>query len=122
MTRPQPAYAERRGEPRLPVRAAGRVMFGDKLAMWADCVIRDLSGSGAKIELSQLVKLPPRFLLIHLQEGVALEVVLKWRRGDLAGMAFERRHQLSETTEPRLEPARTAWLGLMPGFAQTPKP
>jgi len=95
-------------------------MFGDKLGLWADCVIRDMSASGAKIELSQLVKLPPRFLLMHLSDGVAFEVVLKWRRGDLAGMAFEKRHPLTEAVEPRLEPVRTAWKALMPGF--TPKP
>ncbi|HET6970866.1 MAG TPA: PilZ domain-containing protein [Phenylobacterium sp.] len=111
-----PAYVERRAEPRTPVRAAGRVMFGDKLGLWADCVIRDMSTSGAKIELSELVKLPPRFLLIHLQEGIAFEVVLKWRRGDLAGMAFEKRHPLTESVEPRLEPVRAAWVALMPGF------
>jgi hypothetical protein len=114
-----PAYVERRGEERIPVRAPGRVMFGEKLAMWGDCVIRDLSTSGAKIELSQLVKLPPRFILIHLHDGVAFDVVLKWRRGDLAGMAFEKRHLLTEPVEARLEPARIAWQGLMPGF--TPK-
>ncbi len=116
MTRPMPAFVERRSEPRTPVRAPGRVMFGDKLGLWADCIIRDLSPSGAKIELSQLVKLPPRFLLIHLQEGIAFEVVLKWRRGDLAGMAFEKRHSLTEAVEPRLEPVRAAWTALMPGF------
>jgi hypothetical protein len=97
-------------------------MFGDKLGLWADCTIRDLSASGAKIDLSQLVKLPPRFLLIHLAEGVAFEVVLKWRRGDLAGMAFEKRHNLAEPTEPRLEPARAAWVALMPGFKPAAKP
>ncbi|MFZ5720263.1 MAG: PilZ domain-containing protein [Pseudomonadota bacterium] len=115
MTNAAPHWHERRSEPRTPTNARGRIMHGDKLAIWADCMIKDLSPSGAKIELSQLYNLPPRFILLHFQAGVAFEVVLKWRRGDLAGMAFERRHPLDAEVEPRLEPVREAWLALRPG-------
>lgn len=87
-------------------------MHGDKLAIWADCVIKDLSDSGAKIELSHLHKIPPRFILIHFQAGMAYEVVLKWRRGDLAGMAFEVKHELEHPVPPRLEPVQAAWRAL----------
>lgn len=87
-------------------------MHGDKLGIWADCIIKDLSESGAKIELSHLHKIPPRFALIHFQAGMAYEVVLKWRRGDLAGMAFEAKHRLEEPVQPRLEAVRAAWLAL----------
>lgn len=87
-------------------------MHGDKLGIWADCTIKDLSDSGAKIELSHLHKVPPRFILINFQGGVAFEVVLKWRRGDLAGMSFEHRHPLDQAVPARLEPVRAAWLAL----------
>jgi len=87
-------------------------MHGDKLGIWADCVIKDLSESGAKIELSHLHKIPPRFILIHFQGGMAFEVVLKWRRGDLAGMAFEERHELEKPVAARLEPVQIAWRAL----------
>jgi hypothetical protein len=117
MSEPASANFERRSEPRVTVNAPGRTLHGPNLAMWADCVIRDLSQNGAKIELSHLYRLPPRFVLLHFQAGIAFEVVLKWRRGDLAGMAHERRHDLSELTEPHLQPAREAWLALQPGFA-----
>lgn len=120
MAEPVPAYSERRAEPRVPVNAPGRVIYGPKLAMWADCIIRDLSTSGAKIEVSHFYRIPPRFVLLHLQAGVAFEVVLKWRRGDLAGMAHERTHSLAEGSEPRLAAVRDAWLALQPGFM--PKP
>lgn len=109
-----PNYLERRSETRVPTSTPGRVMHGDKLALWADCVIKDLSPSGAKIELSHFYRLPPRFVLIQFQEGVAFEVVLKWRRGDLAGMAFERRHPINEITDPRLLPVAEAWRALQP--------
>ncbi len=114
----QARLTERRAEPRASVRAPARVMHGASLAHWADCVIKDLSNSGAKIELSHFYTLPPRFILLHFQAGTAFEVVLKWRRGDLAGMSFEHRHDLSAAQEPRLEPVRAAWLALQPGFNQ----
>jgi hypothetical protein len=106
------AFLDRRAEPRVSINARGRIMHGDKLGIWADCVIKDLSDSGAKIELSHLHKIPPRFILIHFQAGMAYEVVLKWRRGDLAGMAFEERHELEKPVPTRLEPVRVAWLAL----------
>lgn len=87
-------------------------MHGDKLGIWADCTIKDISESGAKIELSHLHKVPPRFILIHYQASVAFEVVLKWRRGDLAGMSFEHRHPLEQAVPARLEAVREAWLAL----------
>lgn len=116
MSELQPTYVERRNEGRGAVRAPARILHGAGLAHWADCVIRDLSANGAKIELSHFYKLPPRFVLLHFQAGTAFEVVLKWRRGDLAGMSFEHRHQLETLNEPRLEPVRQAWLALQTGF------
>ena len=54
-----------------------------------DLVLRDLSTGGAKIHVSALYKLPPRFVLLQHQAGVAFEVILKWRRGDLAGVKVD---------------------------------
>lgn len=115
MTNAAPNWHERRSEPRTPVTARGRIMHGDKFANWADCMIKDISQNGAKIELSHVYTLPPRFVLLYHQAGMAFEVVLKWRRGDLAGMAFERHHPLENGVEPRLAPVREAWLALRPG-------
>ncbi len=109
------AFLDRRAEPRVSINARGRIMHGDKLAIWADCMIKDLSDSGAKIELSHLHKVPPRFILIHFQAGMAFEVVLKWRRGDLAGMAFEHRHLLESSGDPRLAAVKEAWKALRGG-------
>ena len=43
-----------------------------------------------------------RFVLLHLKAGVAYEAVLKWRRGDMAGMAFEATHELATCEIARL--------------------
>jgi hypothetical protein len=116
MTRPATDWTERRAEPRQSVSIRARVLQGQGLTMWADCVIKDLSASGAKIELSHFYKLPPRFVLLHLEAGVAYEVVLKWRRADLAGMAFEHRHSLEAEVPPHLEGAKAQWLALKPSL------
>ncbi|MDZ4375377.1 MAG: PilZ domain-containing protein [Phenylobacterium sp.] len=118
ISKPAPNYMERRTEPRLSVSAPGRVMHGERMGLWADCIIKDMSPSGAKVELSHFYRLPPRFMLLHFQENVAFEVVLKWRRGDLAGMAFERRHEMATTDDPRLAPVVEAWRALQPGLAK----
>ena len=105
---------ERRVEPREAVRQPVRAYYGENLGLWADCELRDLSASGAKVHLSSIYKLPPRFILLLHQIGIAYEVVLKWRRGDLAGLSFEARHDLEATQEPRLATIREAWIGLRP--------
>ena len=116
MPKSAPAYLERRADPRESTRQPVRAYYGDKLGMWADCELRDLSAGGAKIHVSALYKLPPRFILLQHQAGVAYEVVLKWRRGDLAGVAFEVRHDLATTDNPRMDAMRDAWRALQPGF------
>ncbi|WP_293908095.1 PilZ domain-containing protein [Phenylobacterium sp.] len=121
MSRFHQAHLERRGEPRVALDARARVFQGQGLALWADCVIKDLSASGAKIELSHVHKLSPRFVLLHLEAGNAFEVILKWRRGDLAGMSLERTHALvAPTVEPHLVTVREAWMALQPNRPPAP--
>ncbi len=54
----------------------------------ANCVIRDLSSTGAKLGVSRRIKLPPQFKLALLKTKTVRNVVLKWRRGDFAGVEF----------------------------------
>jgi len=56
----------------------------------SDCVIRDLSASGAKIEVRASVQLPEEFNLLLLEANTSRHVLLKWREGDFAGVAFRR--------------------------------
>jgi PilZ domain len=107
-----PDSMDRRADTREALRQPVRAYFGENLGLWADCELRDLSVTGAKIHLSALYKLPPRFILLLHQTGIAFEVVLKWRRGDLAGLSFEVRHELETSQEKRLAPIREAWIGL----------
>ena len=53
-----------------------------------NCVIRDLSESGAKLGVSQRVKLPREFTLWLVQRKMKLRVRLRWRHGDYVGVSF----------------------------------
>ena len=84
-----PEFLERRSEERVPVTAPGRVWFGSNYSLWADCTVRNLSQRGIRIEIGAVYKLPRRLLLAHrLSDRIQCGIV-KWQRGDAAGIAFE---------------------------------
>jgi hypothetical protein len=53
-----------------------------------NCVVRDLSESGARLGVSAHTKLPPEFDLWFVQRRMKLRVRIKWRNGDYVGVAF----------------------------------
>lgn len=80
---------ERRSEERPPVRSPGRIWFGKDYGLWADCVVRDLTTRGARLEISALYELPRRLIIAYrLSQEVRFGVV-RWQRGALAGVSFE---------------------------------
>jgi hypothetical protein len=117
MTRAAREWAERRAEPRAQTDLPGRAYYGDKLGLWADCRLKDVSENGAKLQVPAIYVLPPRFVLLNLGAGVAFDVLLRWRRSELAGVSFEHRYALAECAEPRLAALKEAWLGLRSGFS-----
>ena len=96
----------------MAVRTPARVFYGPRLDMWADCTVRDRSLSGAKVEIGELFKLPARLVMVDLPTGIAYDAIVKWRRGDLAGLLFEAQHELQREVEPRLAHIRTTWAAL----------
>ncbi|WP_162561386.1 PilZ domain-containing protein [Methylobacterium terrae] len=54
------------------------------------CVVRDLSDGGAKIGLSRRYALSNRFWIVIRHAEIARRASLVWRRGDFAGIAFDR--------------------------------
>ena len=103
---------DRREFPREETNLRARVFYGQGMAHWADCMIADLSKGGARLQISSIYPLPPRFILLQLQGGVAYDVRTRWRRGDMTGVAFDARTDVSTSTEARLAPARQAWEAL----------
>ncbi|SEO46127.1 PilZ domain-containing protein [Methylobacterium sp. ap11] len=66
----------------------GRIVLGpDRLVT---CEIADLSAAGARLRVPARFALPETFpLVIAAHELRTVEVRLRWRRGDFAGVTFE---------------------------------
>jgi len=62
---------------------------GDKLP----CTIRDMSLTGASLEISQAGAMPETFNLILPEDGLELRCHVVWRRGFRLGVTFEQPEQ-----------------------------
>lgn len=89
---------EKRQEVRKRTFLKGRIHF-NKGASSMDCLVRDFSEMGARLELSETSTLPETFDLYIPQKEMTLRSNLRWRRGDAVGVAF-----MLETQKPAPEP------------------
>ncbi|HEY7383868.1 MAG TPA: PilZ domain-containing protein [Beijerinckiaceae bacterium] len=76
---------DKRRAPRQRVTGPALIL-GPKLEV--SCIIRDLSATGARVEVPAVVKLPPAFNLLLLKTNSSRYVMLRWRKGDFAGVEF----------------------------------
>ncbi len=80
--------SDKRSTPRLRSFLKGRVLFnGGQSSL--DCLIRDISSTGARLELSASVTLPDRFDLYLPHRDETCKVHSQWRRGTQLGVAFD---------------------------------
>jgi hypothetical protein len=54
-----------------------------------DCKIRDLSITGAALEVSSQTGIPGKFILVVTSDGLHLPCHVVWRRGYRMGAAFD---------------------------------
>lgn len=79
---------DKRTNPRLRSFLKGRVLFnGGQNSL--DCLIRDISPTGARLELSASITLPDRFDLYLPHRDETCRVHSQWRRGTQLGVAFD---------------------------------
>jgi PilZ domain len=76
-----------------------------------ECVVRDISLGGARIEVDETFALPTEFALEIPQRGAMLLCELQWRNGDAVGVKFLDRQAphaptIEEVEELRRENAR----------------
>lgn len=57
-------------------------------AVAVDCVIRNISATGAKIDVSESIVLPSHFDIVIPQKNVSHRAELRWRHGGETGVAF----------------------------------
>jgi PilZ domain len=79
---------DKRTDHRLRSFLKGRVIFnGGQTSL--DCLIRDISSGGARLELSASVTLPDRFDLYLPHRESTCKAHIQWRRGSQLGVALE---------------------------------
>lgn len=87
---------DKRLTPRLRSFLKGRVLFnGGQNSL--DCLIRDISSTGARLELSASVTLPDRFDLYLPHREETSKVHIQWRRGSQLGVAFDQVESAPQT-------------------------
>ena len=77
---------QRRSLRRRVLKRAKALLHGNNTVL--DCVIRDLSDDGARIQIEHASALPMRFKLANISDGEVREVRVVWRKDAMAGVAF----------------------------------
>jgi len=81
--------AEKRKSARKKSFLRGKIAY-DRGAHSFDCIIRDISDTGARIDLPLDQIVPKQFVLIDMRTGNAYEVEVKWRKRSQFGLTFLR--------------------------------
>jgi hypothetical protein len=79
--------AERRSSPRQKSFLRGIIYYNNRSAA-ADCLVRDISETGARLELSESVIIPYEIDLHIPKKGETFRARVQWRHGDGVGIAF----------------------------------
>jgi hypothetical protein len=88
---------------------AGRFV-ADRNAGVVECVVRDLTHYGARIELPSQVIIPSRGWLIVIKRGQAYETEVVWRAGGRCGVKFHQAVTVQEPLPEALNFLRRIWL------------
>ena len=103
----------RRAAPRTRSLLTGKIIIGDGRESH-DCVVRNLSATGAHVRLAGAVNLPGTVGLLVVKEGLLFDAAIAWRRGDQIGLTFSGQHDLRNDTDPAHRQARALWAALSP--------
>jgi hypothetical protein len=79
----------------------GRIVFNDGAYSY-ECVVRDMSEGGARVEIPAARMLPRRFYFLTSKEDVAYDAELVWRTRLMAGIKFRDSVQLVTCKDPKL--------------------
>lgn len=78
----------KRGAPRQRVLKSGKIVFAGG-SFSVDCTIRNLSATGARLQVPTTVAIPDHFTLVDVHAGKRHMVTVVWRKADLIGVHFD---------------------------------
>jgi hypothetical protein len=79
------AEGRRARAPRYNVAKTGTIKFGDRAI---NCLVRNLSSTGAAMEVPNQPGIPERFVLAIPGDGLSLSCRIVWRKDHRIGVAF----------------------------------
>lgn len=93
---------EARGSDRVRSFLRARIIYNNNNST-IDCIIKNFSSTGAKIDVSRLMSIPAEFDLDIPQKGRVFRARIAWRDGDSLGVEFidqnESRHMFDSRVE-----------------------
>ena len=78
---------DRRGSTRNRTYIGGQIAFNQRSSLM-DCLVRNISGGGAKLAFTNTVTVPQEFELSMHQTARTFRAKVIWRRADEAGVVF----------------------------------
>ncbi|AVQ01107.1 pilus assembly protein PilZ [Caulobacter segnis] len=97
---------DRRSGARLPTNRSGKILCG---AFAWDCVIRDLSSQGAKVQMLASAAPPTQAQLVDLVAGQAHDVMVAWQKEREVGMRIVRTYDLRGLSPAAVGAAKRIW-------------
>lgn len=104
-----PMGRERRGSPRHRTLLGGKLVHTNGM-LSMDCVLRNMSETGARLSLPPNTGAPDHFDLIDLKHGEAFSCRVVWRKYPMIGVTFDARDPLETAESPRLRSLKSLWL------------
>jgi hypothetical protein len=89
---------ERRALVRHKTLIKGRIYFNNRLSSM-DCIVRDLTASGARLEFSENVTLPSAFELYIPNRDEYFHARVEWRKGNNLGISLTAEGTAKERSE-----------------------
>ncbi len=78
---------ERRAVPRHKTFIKGRIYFNNRLSS-LDCIVRNVTGHGARLEVSENVPLPDAFEIYLPNKDEYFHARIEWHRGENIGVSW----------------------------------
>ena len=100
------SFVERRVKRRKRVQLPAKIAFG---ASAADCMIRDLTDTGARIHAPTVLGLPDQVFLLIMSEGLVVRTRRVWADFPAFGLKFLEVEPIEKSTRPETAPLRLAW-------------
>ncbi len=79
---------DKRRSQRQRVLKSGKIIFANG-SFSVDCTIRNLSETGARLQVPTTVAIPDRFTFVDNHGGTRRAAKIVWRKADMIGIHFE---------------------------------